>query len=80
MPRLDVLIVPGTRGASPVRLDDSRRGSHADQLLAVALILIYRKARSMECAHVFHHEVSIGIEELLIIGAVEAILVNAEGI
>src|SRR5256885_15145609 len=32
----------------------------------------------MECAHVLKHDVSVGIKELLIISAVEAILVDAD--
>ena len=34
----------------------------------------------MDCAHVLKHDVSIRIEELLIISAVEAILVDADRI
>ena len=67
-------------GASSVRLHDDRRGSRADQLLAVALKLIYRKARCMDRAPVLGDEVSIRVEELLIIGAVEAIAIVADGI
>ena len=63
-----------------MRLHDDRRGPFADQLLALALKLIYRKARCMESACVLKDEVSIPIEELLIIGAVETIAVDADGV
>jgi hypothetical protein len=66
--------------ASPARLHDDRRGSHVDQLLAVALKLIDRKARCMECACVLKDEVSISVEERPIIGAVETVAIDADGI
>ena len=51
-----------------------------DNLISMALKLIYRKARCMDRAPVLGDEVSIRVEELLIIGAVEAIFVDADGI
>ena len=51
-----------------------------DNLISMALKLIYRKARCMDRAPVLGDEVSIRVEELLIIGALEAIFVDADGI
>ncbi len=44
-----------------------------DRLISVSLELIYRKARCMDGALVLSDEVSIRVEELLIIRSVEAI-------
>ena len=57
-----------------------RKGSRADQSIAVALKLIYRKARCMDRAHVLSDEGSSRVEELLIISTVEAIAVDADRI
>ena len=51
-----------------------------DNLISMALKLIYRKARCMDRAPVLGDEVSIRVEELLIISAVEAIAIFADGI
>ena len=46
----------------------------------IDLVLTYRKALSMEFAFVLKDEVSNRVEELLIIGSVETILVDADRI
>jgi hypothetical protein len=51
-----------------------------DNLMSMALKLIYRKARCVDCTCVLKDQVSISVEELLIIGAVETIFVDADRI
>ena len=51
-----------------------------DNLISMALKLISREARCVDCTFVLKDEVSIRVEELLIIGAVEAIFVDADRI